>query len=237
MQILNLPVINSENTCYLYHVRHTSDKGDLRKGYVGISKNPVERIKQHHRQPNRMLRGILDSRCDVECELISMGADQEILRMEEYLRPHRDIGWNIAKGGGKPPVGSHSGCLHSDNTKKRISEAKKGKCGGVNHPLFGKKHKLESRVKQSKAKMGKRFSRNITTCNHCGKSGGSNMMFRYHHDNCSHFMINNVLFDNITQAMNELGFAEKTIRTYCSSKNKPKWFTVPRNDGVNENEE
>jgi group I intron endonuclease len=43
----------------------------------------------------------------------------------------------------------------SNETRKKMSNAKKGKYLGKNNPMFGKKHSQKSRIKMSKAKKGK----------------------------------------------------------------------------------
>lgn len=61
---------------------------------------------------------------------------------------------------------SNKGVLRSSETKKRMSESRKGH-----------KHSKETllKLKTPKSKI---------TCPHCGKTGGSNGMKRYHFDNC-----------------------------------------------------
>lgn len=46
------------------------------------------------------------------------------------------------------------GRKHSDESKRRISESRKGKAAGVNHPFYGRSHSGESRRKISKSKNG-----------------------------------------------------------------------------------
>ena len=47
-----------------------------------------------------------------------------------------------------------SGQLHSDESKKKISKARKGRYTGEDNPNYGKKHTLESRKKMSEANIG-----------------------------------------------------------------------------------
>ena len=46
----------------------------------------------------------------------------------------------------------HKGKHHSEEHKKKMSEAKKGKYAGENNPMYGKKHSDETRRKMSDAK-------------------------------------------------------------------------------------
>ena len=50
-----------------------------------------------------------------------------------------------------PFYGKH----HSDETKKKISKNRKGKCVGENHPFYGKKHSEEELKKMSENRRGK----------------------------------------------------------------------------------
>lgn len=47
---------------------------------------------------------------------------------------------------------------HTEETKRKISENRKGKTSGINHPMWGKKHKPESITKMILAKIGKKLS-------------------------------------------------------------------------------
>ena len=47
------------------------------------------------------------------------------------------------------------GKKHSEETKQKISNNRKGKCAGENHPFYGKHHNEESLIKISKHRRGK----------------------------------------------------------------------------------
>lgn len=65
------------------------------------------------------------------------------------------------------------GIPRSDETKKKLSDALKNK------PLTD-----EHRKNISKAQKGRKYR--ISTCPHCNKSGGVNVMQKWHFDNCKH---------------------------------------------------
>lgn len=67
---------------------------------------------------------------------------------------------------------------HSDDTLEKISTNRKGKCVGENNPFFKKTHSAEviANIVES--------NKTVHTCPHCGKSGKSNSMKRWHFDNC-----------------------------------------------------
>jgi HNH endonuclease len=87
---------------------------------------------------------------------------------------------------GKHPALGHK-C--SDQWKRQQSERAKG-----NKNCVGKKNSLGSKrdekwcQEQSERKQGKQIARGwkrpLVICPHCQKSGGSNLMKRYHSDNC-----------------------------------------------------
>ena len=59
-----------------------------------------------------------------------------------------------------PMYGKH----HSEETKKRQSEAMKGKQVGENHPFYGKKHSDEAKKKMSEVHKGTRWFNNGKIC-------------------------------------------------------------------------
>lgn len=89
---------------YLYHICRRCDEGNLKEGYIRVSSNPVNRWKAHRCHPNEHLKNALERYDDITYNIISEGLEDEMLRMEVWLRPERNLGWNIAEGGGKPPV-------------------------------------------------------------------------------------------------------------------------------------
>ena len=84
---------------------------DLTDGYIGISKNFEERMKQHHRDAfvrnsiytvHEKMRMYND---DVITSKIFEGSINECFEYEEELRPRWRMGWNMAIGGGRPGSG------------------------------------------------------------------------------------------------------------------------------------
>jgi hypothetical protein len=91
------------------------------------------------------------------------------------------------------------GKTHSDETKERMSEAKKGipqpniskAKKGIPQPNISKAKKGIPQPNLSKALKGKPKLQKIITCPHCGKSGAANNMHRWHFDNCKNLIKEN----------------------------------------------
>lgn len=118
----------------------------------------------------------------------------------------------ISKNGGKGMLGKfhttetknrigelNKGNKHSDQTKKLMSEQRKGVLVGEKNGRYGVifKHSEESKLKMSKSKKGVKLSefhkrrlseakrnRLYLTCSHCGVKSNSTKMKLYHFDNC-----------------------------------------------------
>ena len=70
------------------------------------------------------------------------------------------------------------GRKHTEQSKERMSENRIGKCVGQDNPFYGKTHSIETIEKIREVN-----NRNHM-CPHCGKSGASNVMRRWHFDKC-----------------------------------------------------
>lgn len=75
-----------------------------------------------------------------------------------------------------------TGRNHSDDSRKKISESKMGKSSSFK----GKTHSEESRKNMSNGRKGIIPRQVIVTCPHCGKTGPSTGINRYHFDKCKH---------------------------------------------------
>lgn len=86
---------------YWIHRREHSDPST--EGYIGVSKNLDRRIQEHQRE--KWFCGD-DSIVDV---LKTFKEEVDAYLHEELLRPTANIGWNLNKGGTKPPTNDRVG--------------------------------------------------------------------------------------------------------------------------------
>ena len=75
--------------------------------------------------------------------------DMEVALISLFKSNNKEFGYNVANGG--DGVGKHS-----EETKNKISETRKGKCVGEKNPMYGKHHSDESRKKMSEVKKGEK---------------------------------------------------------------------------------
>lgn len=134
---------------YVYWIHLPNQFDVCTEGYVGVSKNPKRRLTEHKRyaksgyEDNPYLGRILQKYNNSLIQtIIFCGTRLECYQQEEILRPEKNIGWNINKGGDCPPLmngiprseetkkkisASLKGHAHSEETKKKISEKNKGR--------------------------------------------------------------------------------------------------------------
>jgi len=94
------------NNYYVYWIHKEHHTDPYSQGYVGISNDPVRRFKEHSNNKQK----------SYVANAIKSGATMSVLHenidkvsaksIEETYRPKENIGWNVAKGGGMPPLGS-----------------------------------------------------------------------------------------------------------------------------------
>ena len=131
---------------YVYHIRKKDCK-DLSEGYIGITSNYKSRwiYHKHHLRNNTHSNPHLQNawllyQDDIEFIVIhECNTQEEMIEYEFKYRPSPNIGWNCKSGGNKYAILSNEtkekirsynlGRQHSEATRKKQSEAKKGKPG------------------------------------------------------------------------------------------------------------
>lgn len=119
---------------YVYHVHRTKDLYNFEEGYIGITCDPKRRWRDHKYSSNKHLTRALNKYDDIEHTILVCASKEYCMWLENKLRPKEMIGWNIAIGGGEPPV--------------MIGE--KNPMYGKVHPNKGKSYSKEVKDKMSK---------------------------------------------------------------------------------------
>jgi len=127
------------------------------EGYVGVSRNPSYRLWEHRNDVKKdnhcnpyLSRVIKKYSNNLTQTILFEGSEEECYDYEEKLRPIKNIGWNLNKGGFHPP--SASGRVLSADHKVKIGKSNTGK----KHP-----HNEEAKQKISQARKGISLS-NVT---------------------------------------------------------------------------
>jgi len=126
---------------YVYHI-HTPGMS-LDEGYIGVSVEPKARWSRHKSKTSdssdRLKRAIKKYKPKFSI-LAVFNTLEEALWQEFTLRPFDRMGWNLVQGGGMPPKhprGEEHPCFGKvtpEETRKKQSEARKGRFGGHEHP-------------------------------------------------------------------------------------------------------
>lgn len=170
-------------TVYWLHLPTHSDI--YSEGYVGVSTNYEIRIDDHFQMINsgkhenaHLLNAIRRSGNTILKVIVAQGTEDYCYKLESKLRPKREIGWNIAEGGNKPPSQKNKIWINDGKNHKRInlvdrekytdwndgrinvfSEDEKNRRKhmylGNNNPFFGKKHSQKTKEKNSEWHLGR----------------------------------------------------------------------------------
>lgn len=109
---------------YWYHLKDHTDINT--QGYVGVTVDLIHRDACHKRYGKSyglILRNAFNKygEDNIYKDIVFTGSYVEAYALELQLRPAKEIGWNIAVGGGTPP--DCSGRVHSEETKRKIAES------------------------------------------------------------------------------------------------------------------
>lgn len=135
-------------TC-VYWIRHADHTDVFTQGYVGITANMNSRMWRHSQQKTNphLANAIKKYGWDALVKTVLLvSSTTYCLAIEKKLRPTKDVGWNVAMGGGKP-VGWAKGSTLPAWVREKISRGKQGKA-------FSESHKSNL----AKAKIGKNGS-------------------------------------------------------------------------------
>lgn len=170
----------------VYWIHHPSHTDMFTQGYIGITARFVRRMFEHKAlTTNKYLSNAIKKYgWDNLVKEVILVADKEYcVDVETKLRSSDEIGWNLVKGGGIPPINTRKGYKMSvpawNKGKAWSEEQKKQISGGVKKlwenpeyrqhmsnahkgqecPMKGKKHKPESILKMSLSKKGKPSNR------------------------------------------------------------------------------
>ena len=123
--------IYSDHT-YVYWL-HLPEHSDVRiQGYIGVSNNPKQRLWEHfndvrtNNHCNPYLSRVIKKYSDQLIQTILFEGEKDVCyTYEEELRPTKNIGWNLNKGGICPP--SASGRKLSAEHKEKTGKANTGR--------------------------------------------------------------------------------------------------------------
>ena len=201
----------------VYWIRHQDHNDMFTQGYIGVTNNFEKRMENHKNRPsNTYLKNIIGKYGwdNLVKEIVLIADKVYCLMIEAQLRDKKTIGWNIAIGGGVPPVPLKK---HGIQMRKKISEINKLR---LQNPVYyekftkarlgktpwnkGKKASFETIEKLRLAHLGKpsnkkgkpvsqesinklkaTFKSNPWTCPHCNKMGfNKGSGNRWHFNNC-----------------------------------------------------
>lgn len=140
----------------VYWIKRKNMQDPYNEGYIGVTNLSIqERFEQHSKNVYKktVVKKAIDKYGDIEIVQLHNDTEKECLFLEEHYRPKECIGWNIAKGGGYPP-------MMNEKTAEKISATLKAK--GTN-PYSKNTHSAEAIEKRKKSMAGRKWFYNPLT--------------------------------------------------------------------------
>lgn len=168
---------------YLYWIHYAEHTDPMSQGYIGITVNPTRRLYSHKCNPdNRMVKGALKKGASMSV-IGEFNTEKDALTEELRMRPTELIGWNLTKGGGKPPAFNPT-----PENRARLSAQFKGIKQSAEHirkkadSRRGYKNTPEAKQRMSKAAIIRGVTR--VTCLKCQNEMDIMNYHRSHGDKC-----------------------------------------------------
>lgn len=158
------------------------------KQYVGYTSREVDaRWKRHVYDSNNLKSGMYNSPLQIDIRkygedafvhhVVETTHDKRLaIKMEDIVTEELNT---IIPNGYNRQVGYH--CVHTEDSKKKISVAKTGTNSGSNNPFYGKHHTDESKKKISESRKGIPLSEETKRKLSESNSGENNPNYGKHH--------------------------------------------------------
>jgi hypothetical protein len=202
----------------LYWIRHKNHTDMFNQGYVGVSKNVEARWVRHSKYSgNQHLKAAIKKYGwdNLVKEVVLIGEETYCYDLEAKVRPAKQIGWNIAEGGAKPPVTQYRGDDYVNPLKGKSKPTpwmlgrkpwNDGKSGWQSEQH---KHQFLNRVSKPQSE------------EHVAKRQDTRKATRIARGQIKQVQINEVVYGRIKSASIALNIPESTIKYWCYGKGKP----------------
>lgn len=164
--IISMSIYSNHTCVYWLHLPEHNDM--YTQGYIGVSNNPTHRLWEHFNDVktnshcNPYLSCVIKKYPNQLIQTILFEGEKDVCyNYEEELRPTKNIGWNLNKGGDCPP--SNKGKKFSDEHRANITKSKLGKKRApitnetrrkLSQSQMGRKHSEEHKEKVRQARLG-----------------------------------------------------------------------------------
>lgn len=145
-------------THHLYWIHLPEHTDYANEGYIGVSNNPERRVSEHYNNKTNPYFGRIINKYKqcLQITILFQGIEEACYSLEEELRPEKNIGWNINKGGSNPPL--MTGIPRKEETKKKIAEKLNGRLvSNETRDKISKKGKQRICSEETKQKLRERF--------------------------------------------------------------------------------
>jgi group I intron endonuclease len=114
----------------VYWIHHKDHTDMFSQGYIGVSSNVKKRWYDHNHKPsNAHLQNAINKYGwdSLVKEVLLVANKAYCLMVESQLRSTNQVGWNVVKGGGMPPIFTKTGWKHTEEAKEKNRQAHLGK--------------------------------------------------------------------------------------------------------------